>query len=405
MKKVLGFLGSMRFGMLLLILIALFSILGTVIPQGQVFEAYEAAYGRNAHAIMFLGLDHLYSTWYYIALYVLLGVSLTFCSVVRVGRVRRLKGALLSAAEKAEPLEGFSAADPEAVLKKKGFRRAGEGWLRNGLGLYGSFVTHLSMLLMLIACACVFMLEAKTDYSLMVGDAVALEDGTVLKVDAFSMETEGKTDYVSDLTATLPDGTEKSGTIRVNQPVKFGRYKVYQQSYNYAGQLDLRTEEDGEDERATLDGPAFISLDGENGVSYMGSFGTYTRAADGRVLPPGYDDEGGEPVDAYMIAVIDGDSQEARLQPVDETFEVGGVYFTFRAPAAYPGLRVKTVPGFVMPALYATFVLLLAGLYLCFFHVPAAAYVRGSGVALKSFKDIEALEDAIREESEPGASN
>ena len=400
MKKVLGFLRSMRFGMLLLALIALLSIVGTLIPQGQTLEAYEAAYGRSAYAIMFLGLDHLYSTWYYVGLFLLLCVNLLFCSVLRFGRVRRARGALLAAADRAAELEGFSHPDPEAVLRKKGFRRSGDGWLRNGLGLYGSFITHLALLLMLIACACVFALEVKTDYTVKVGEQVTLEDGTVLRVDSFSMESDGRLDYVSDLTATLPNGETASGTIRVNQPKKFGRYKVYQQSYNYVGQLDIRTSEDGADERASLDSPAFISLDGQTGVTYMGTFGTYNRQADGTVVPPGYGDGEGEPVEAYMIAVQDGENQEARLQPVDETFEVGGVYYTFRAPAAYPGLRVKTIPAPVMPALYATFVLLLAGLYLCFFHAPAAAKVRGNQVAIKGAKDTEALEDALREACE-----
>ena len=82
---------------------------------------------------------------------------------------------------------------------------------------------------------------------------------------------------------------------------------------------------------------------------------------------------------------------------MDETIEVGGVYYTFRSPEAYPGLRVKSIPSPVMPALYASFALLLIGLYLCFFHVPAAAVVRGDGIALKCPKDAESLEDALRE--------
>ena len=401
MRKALGFLRSMRFGMLLLVLIALLSILGTVIPQEQSLEAYQAAYGRGAYAVMALGLDHLYSTWYYVGLYLLLGVSLLFCSVLRFGRVRRAKGALLRAAGQAAPLEGFRAADPGAVLRRHRFRSAGEGWLRNGLGLYGSFITHLSLLLMLIACACVFALEEKADYAVPVGGEVTLEDGTVLRVDDFSLESEGRLDYVSQVSAVLPDGTERRATLRVNAPGRFGRYKVYQQSYAYAGQLDIRTAPDARDERVTLESPAFISLDGERGVSYMGRFGAYVRGADGTLLPPDYGGDGNETVQAYMIAVLDGETQQARLQPVDETFEVGGVYYTFRDPAAYPGLRVKTIPAPVMPALYASFALLLAGLYLCFFHVPVAASVRGNGIALKSPKDVEALEDALREASDP----
>ena len=404
MKKVLSLLRSMKFGMALLALIALLSVLGTVIPQEQTREAYEAAYGRGAYAILFLGMDHMYSTWYYIGLYLLLGVSLLFCSVLRFGRVKRARSALLAAAGRAEPLEGFSAADPEAILRRKGFRRVGDGWVRNGLGLYGSFVTHVALLLMLVACACVFALEVRSDYSIPVGDSATLEDGTVIRVDAFSLESDGRLDYVSELTGTLPDGTEKSGTLRVNQPMRLGRYKVYQQSYAYAGQVDIRTSADGEDERATLDTAAFLTLDGENGISYMGSFGTFLRTAEGQIFPKGYPGVEGEEVEGYMTAVIDHGSQSLKLAQVDETVEVDGVYYTFRAPMVYPGLRVKTIPAPVMPILYASFALLLIGLYLCFFHVPAAAVVRGGGIALKCPKDAESLEDALRDAAD-GAGN
>ncbi len=400
MKKVLSLLRSMKFGMVLLVLIAFLSILGTVIPQEQTREAYEAAYGRGAYAILFLGLDHLYATWYYIGLYLLLGVSLLFCSVLRFNRVRHARAGLLSAADHAGVLEGFHADAPETILRRKGFRKAGNGWIRNGLGLYGSFITHLALLLMLVACACVFTLEVKKDYSIPVGDTVTLEDGTLLRVDSFSLESDGRLDYVSDLSAVLSDGTEKAGTIRVNQPMRIGRYKVYQSSYGYAGQVDVRTSADGEDERASLNSAAFLTLDGEHGISYMGSFGTFLRAADGQIYPEGYPGVEGEKVEGYMTAIIDESGQSLKLAEVNETVVVDGVYYTFRAPEAYPGLRIKTIPAPIMPMLYASFVLLLIGLYLCFFHVPAAAVVRGDMIALKCSKDSESLEDALRDASE-----
>ena len=88
----------------------------------------------------------------------------------------------------------------------------------------------------------------------------------------------------------------------------------------------------------------------------------------------------------------------------DETFEVGGVYYTFRAPQAYPGLSVKTVPEWVIPVLYASFAVLVLGLYLCFFSVPAALYFAEGKVRIASGKDasdvIEQLKDKIEETEE-----
>ncbi len=399
MKKVFRFLRSMKFGMLLLTVIAALSIAGTLIPQDQEAAAYEAAYPVMGKVILFLGLDHLYSTWYYIGLFGLLGLSLLLCSVLRFGRIRHAKEALLAGADRADDLEGFSASDPEAILKKNGFRRSSNGWMKNALGLYGSFVTHLAMLLMLIACACIFSLQERTDYSVMVGDTVTLEDGTAVHVDDFSMEDadSGELEYRSTLSAVLPDETVVSGEVRVNHPKYFGRYKVYQQSYAYAGQVDIRTEEHGQDERATLDGAAFLTLDGVNGISYMGSYGTFIVTADGQILPEGYPGAEGEKADGYMVAIMENGGQQVVLAKPDETLNVAGVYYTFRAPMAYPGLRFKTIPSFALPFLYLSFALLVIGLYLCFFHAPAAAVVRGEHIAIKEARDSEMLIRTLQE--------
>ena len=98
---------------------------------------------------------------------------------------------------------------------------------------------------------------------------------------------------------------------------------------------------------------------------------------------------------------ITPEEQTMKMVLPDETFEVAGVYYTFRAPQAYPGLSVKTQPQWVTPVLYASFAVLVAGLYLCFFHVPAAVCLAEGKVRVSSGKDagdvIEQIEDAIAE--------
>ncbi len=79
MKKAFGFLRSMRFGMILLTAIALLSIVGTLVPQGQSAAYYEQAYEGMGGVLLFLGVDHLYSTWYYVAMFALLCVNLSLC--------------------------------------------------------------------------------------------------------------------------------------------------------------------------------------------------------------------------------------------------------------------------------------------------------------------------------------
>ncbi len=403
MKKAFGFLRSMRFGMILLTAIAALSIVGTMVPQGQNAAYYEQAYEELGSVMLFLGVDHLYSTWYYVAMFALLCVNLSLCSLLRIGKLKNAKAALLKRSENARPEEKFTAEAVQGVLKKLCFRAAGQDlYIRRMLGLYGSFVTHLGMLLLVIAAACVFTLEEKEDFYLMPGDVYTLEDGCQIAVDSFSMENEkGQLDYISELIMADESDTQHQARVTVNHPARFANHTVYQQNYAFAAVLDLQTEPDAPAEQVVLDGPAFLSLDGVNGLHYMNVYGDYVEMGEGQIMPI---NAMGMERPAYMTAVITPEGQEMRVMLPDETIEAGGVYFTFREPLAYPGLRVKTQPGWVLPLLYTSFAVLVAGLYLCFFHVPAAICLKDGKVRAASAKDsadlMEQLEEKLDELSD-----
>ena len=62
-----------------------------------------------------------------------------------------------------------------------------------------------------------------------------------------------------------------------------------------------------------------------------------------------------------------------------ETVSVSGVDFTFEEPVAYPGLRIKTTPTIVNALLFASFGLMVLGLWFCFFQPPVIVAVRKEG--------------------------
>lgn len=387
MKKLLSFLRSMRFGILLLTLIAVLSVFGTLVTQGQSAAYYAEAYAGWDELILLLGLDHLYATWYYVALFAALCLNLLLCSVLRAGRIRAAGSGLIARAQRAEPVEGVDAEKAAAALKRMGFREKGGVYTRHMPGLAGSLVTHIGLMLMMIAAACAFGLEQKQDAYVMIGDSLTLEDGAGIRVENFSMEdADGRLEYASALTLMNADGTSREVAIRVNHPARWGSRTIYQQSYAFAGALDVQTGPDAPAERVVLDGPAFISLDGANGIQYQQVYGDYVRSEDGQILPS--NTRGGEMVHpAYLVTVVRSGETAMRMVLPDEPFEVGGVYYTFREPLAYPGLRIKTQPAWVLPLLYMSFVVLIAGLFLCFFCVPEAACVAEGKVRVASAKD------------------
>ena len=97
-KKLLKFLRSMTFGMILLGLILLCSFPGSVIAQGNQPDWYVQTYPDWHGVILALGLDDVFGSWYFIVLLALLCLNLTLCSLVRVRNVAKASKNAASAA-------------------------------------------------------------------------------------------------------------------------------------------------------------------------------------------------------------------------------------------------------------------------------------------------------------------
>ncbi|MBE9038538.1 cytochrome c biogenesis protein [aff. Roholtiella sp. LEGE 12411] len=90
-QEFLPILTNLRLAIALFLLIALFSISGTVIEQGQSPAFYQSNYPEHPALFGFLswkviqvvGLDHVYRTWWFLALLILFGTSLTACTFTR----------------------------------------------------------------------------------------------------------------------------------------------------------------------------------------------------------------------------------------------------------------------------------------------------------------------------------
>ncbi|MEH2192214.1 MAG: cytochrome c biogenesis protein [Nostoc sp.] len=90
-QELLPVLTDLRLAIALLLLIAIFSSTGTVIEQDQSPAFYQSNYPEHPALFGFLtwkviqvvGFDHVYRTWWFLALLILFGTSLTACSFTR----------------------------------------------------------------------------------------------------------------------------------------------------------------------------------------------------------------------------------------------------------------------------------------------------------------------------------
>ena len=184
MKKVLSYLRSMRFGILLLSLVALCSVVGSLIPQQHEAVWYVQNYEKLHALILTLGLDNIYESWYFILILCLLALNLTLCSVLRVRRLGRSREDEIRAAAAMPDQVRLSAEGVEQLrqrLQTMRCRRSDVGqsevYTKNGFGRYGSFLTHLSILLTLLIGAAALYLPTVTDRTAMPGEAVVMDDG------------------------------------------------------------------------------------------------------------------------------------------------------------------------------------------------------------------------------------
>ncbi|MCR5135603.1 MAG: cytochrome c biogenesis protein ResB [Oscillospiraceae bacterium] len=390
MKKVFNYLRSMRFGILLLVLIAACSVVGTLIPQGREIAWYAQTYRSFHGVILLLRLNRVFESWYFITLLVLLCLNLTLCSVLRIFRV--VRGAKTEV-ERAARLPDTVRLSPEGVenlrehLREQHFKTetcgGAEIFRRHSFGRYGSFLTHLSILLTVIFGALALYTPTVQDIPCMPGESVVLEDGTEIRVFDFHIADEtGRLDYRSRVQIALPDGrSSEIAELWVNHPFSFGSWKLFQQSFGTAGSLTVTDPATGGSDVFYLTEQSFLSADGRSGLMYDTLYPDYVRSPGGEVTLITIT-EGTYPNPIYQVEVIsDGVNTPALAVPGDE-LEVLGLRFAFNDPVEYPGLRVKHVSRLWNGMLVAAFALMVAGLTVTFFYEPALIRLDADGYAV-----------------------
>ena len=390
MNKLLRFFRSMRFGIMLLCLIAVLSIVGTAIPQGREIAWYAQTYRDFHGAILMLRLNDVFGSWYFQLLLILLSLNLTLCSLLRIRAVSAAKAGEREALLRMSQSFPLDEEQHDAVRDGLRAMHCGEEtdgetliFRKNGFGRYGSFLTHLSILLTILFGAMALYLPETVDRSCLPGESVLMEDGTEIAVESFRIENgEGRLDFTSELSVKLPDGRESGlREIKVNHPLSFGPWKVYQQTYGTAGCVTVQNLDTGLDDTFTLTDLVFLSLDGVNGLWYEAVYPDLIRDPSGNVTLI-TNTSGSYPNPVYQVQTASDGVYTPILAFPGEELQVGNLKFRFENPVEYPGLRIKYTPGFINALLCASFLLMIAGFYITFFCQPVLVRLDPDGCAV-----------------------
>ena len=206
--KMFKFLKGMPFSFILLGIIILACIFGSIIPQGQTVNYYMEAYGASKGGLIIgLGMDHVFTAGWFLAIAGLLCLNLILCSVSRIG----------------------------SILK---------AWEKNkSIGIWGSWITHLGILLLIITFIAGQMTASEEVVYGIAGSSQPLGNtGLTIDIDSFKVnlrEDFTVEQYIAGLTITNEKGEKESGTASVNHPFKAFGYSFYQDSMGWANYVDI----------------------------------------------------------------------------------------------------------------------------------------------------------------------
>ncbi len=385
LKKIWRFLTSMKFAILLLVVLTIACVFGSVIPQGRTLDEYLSAYGtRSGALIVGLCLDDLFHSTWFLVLTVLLVCDLLYCNLSRVPSLLH-RGARFRDPEtawklsQAQPAGGGKNAstvctveqvpDAATVFEKLHMRpvsgeRDGKKTLfaaQNGVGLWGAWVTHLGILLLIVgfvlgqATRQLYTVHGVPGQTLPVGDT-----GCTLTINDFdvSLTENGVAEqFTSDVTMHDPAGASESAVVSVNQPGKLFGYKVFQNSTGTAAKVTVTKDGAVAQEAILCAGDYVYVLDTPMALFFNG----YYRDAL---------DFGGMKADAFAWSTYyNGVYSETRYQAEGETaITTDSIRVTFSEPQSYTLLQIKR-ERFIWLVLLGGLVT-LAGLVLSFYLQP-----------------------------------
>lgn len=274
-RELLKLLADLRLAIVLLLVIAIASISGTVIEQGQSLAYYQSNYPTDPalfgflswRVLVALGLDHVYRTWWFLSLLIVFGASLTACTFNRqwpalkaaqtwqfYHQPRQFEKLATSARLTDRPQTLATAETWLAQHRYRIFREGDRLYARKGIaGRVGPIVVHASMLIILAGSiwgALGGFLAQEMPAS---GDTFQVKNildagpwalGRVpqdwaVRVNRFWIDytPEGAIDqFYSDLSVIDAQGEERDReTIYVNKPLRYRGITLYQTDWGIAG--------------------------------------------------------------------------------------------------------------------------------------------------------------------------
>lgn len=242
----------MKTAILLFILIAVYSIIGTVLPQGLAEEVYLRDYPRIGSLISTFQFDQVYSSWIFRILLAFFIINLVGCTIkILPSQLNRMKKTyFMKPSLDAENLytEDTDIEEFKTILKKQryyieenasGFRAS-----KHQIGNIGSSLTHLGIVVIVLGSFLGNIFAEEGFFNMLPGDIKGFpEYGFSVQLEEFRLafrENKSVDQYYSDISILRPNQEPQKETLWVNKPIKVNDLNFYQTSYGWGNNLVIK---------------------------------------------------------------------------------------------------------------------------------------------------------------------
>ena len=389
-KKIWKFLSSMQFAIALLVLLAAACSFSSLVTQGQTYAWYAQRYSeRTAAIILALHLDDAFHSWWFILITAFLCLNLLSCNLIRLPRlVKRTRRQTDPAAALTLPgdvsVEGVAAPEeafaklrmPKPVRAQTAEGRPALFASRHPYGLWGAWVCHLGILLLILGFGLGQMTQRQYTVYGVPGQSRPIGDtGLVVNIDDFRIglrEDDTVEQYTADITVYDVGGTgeSRSASISVNNPATLYGMRFYQNSTGWAAKVSVAKDGEPMQSEVVCAGEYLAVKDKPDLQIYLSAFypdyvmtpGVGPSTASGALNNPAY---------LYTVYYRGEFIGMNALMP-DEELTIDEYTVTFSDPQNYTLIQIK-VDHFTWLALVGGLVTLL-GLFLAFYVQPARVW-------------------------------
>jgi len=414
----------------------LMTLIGVIVDQGKDPAFYTQNYlPALARLVLRLHLDNIYHSIAYVGVIGVILVSLAVCTFKRVIPARLpplravtiekipLNASLLVVGEERavrSRVERFFAERGWNVRKKE---LGGTEWTfadKHNWARRGVLVAHIGFVIIAAGTTIYWWKGFSGEAVVLTGQTVTIpRSGASLHLDHFAYQftpihtrsglVYQPIDYVSDLHVSGRDGDAAPAILRVNAPIDIDGTLYYQASYGFAVVFDAT--KDGRPistvpQAPLKEGEGFSLGQSSRSIQYAQFAGTLERVGRNGEVRIGKDPRPNNP--GVLLDVFDGDQLAGRvLAPLGKTVDLGDGYaVTARRSVIFSALQYRHDPGIPLVGIGAF--VLLAGLCISFYLLPARLYVRidkqanannawAIGIAATTVKGYDIFEEQFQE--------